>query len=420
MPDASECTENIIFVSMVALFFYSFEKMKNIQPHRLNTEAKVYAHQWFFLAACGYAILIIPLTIMARHGYGPTILATPTNHAFEMLFGFALALIAGYLLGPMPRRQLILLLFFWLLARLTGLADMGTWLVLVSNAVFAILLARQLLPRLWVAKKWRNRILAPLIGLLCILSITIGLISQSSHHELTRYLLDESVQLFALLMLFMGGRMLAPAVAGEFYRQGLNLQARVQPRIEAGLIVSITAAICLTPVSASGSGILLIISGMLTGIRLLRWQLWRCQTRPDLICLGIGYAWLALGLVILGSAKLSESIHLNTAIHAITVGALGTLACNVILRVSLLHIKQYPSRIAHILAITACMTISAILRISADFSVNREILLAASATFWAISFLLVFVILLDCLKYRLVRKIVTERPPLPIKTDKKI
>lgn len=358
----------------------------------------------------------MPLTILARHGYGPAILAVPANHAFEMLFGFALALIAGYLLGPMSRRQLALFLFFWLLARLTGLTNMAVWLVLASNAVFAVLLARQLLPRLWVAKKWRNRILAPLLGLICMLGITISLISQFGHHEITRYLLGESVQLFALLMLFMGGRMLAPAIAGEFYRQGMELQARVQPRVEAGLIVTIIAAVILTPVSTPVSGILLIISGMLAAIRLFRWQLWHCLARPDLICLGIGYAWLALGLVMLGSAKLSEHIHLNTAIHAITVGALGTLACNVLIRVSLLHVKQYPSRIAHIVVITACMTVAAILRISADFSLYREILLAVSATVWSISFFLVLVILLGCRVREPIRKIAADKISLPIKT----
>lgn len=335
--------------------------------------------------------------MLARHGYGPAVLATPAGHAFEMLFGFALALIAGYLLGPMPRRKLALFLFIWLLARITGLAASDTWLVLTANAAFAILLAWQLLPRLWVAKKWRNRMLVPLLGLICTFTIFTVLLEQLGYHRSFRYFLDESVLLFALLMLYMGGRMLAPAVAGEFYRQGKELEARVQPRIEAGLIVTVTAAFILTPITAPISGILLITSGILAGIRLFRWQLWHCRARPDLICLGIGYSWLALGLMLLGMVKFSGSAHFSTVIHAITIGALGTLASNVIVRVSLLHRKQYPSRIAQILMITGSMTIAAILRIGADFSTHREIYLSVSAAAWSISFLLALVIILDCL-----------------------
>ena len=84
-------------------------------------KTRAYAHQWFFTAACLHAVLMIPLMVLARHGYGPVVLALPTGHAFEMLLGFIPALIAGYLLGPMPIRRLVWLMGFWLLARITGL-----------------------------------------------------------------------------------------------------------------------------------------------------------------------------------------------------------------------------------------------------------------------------------------------------------
>jgi uncharacterized protein involved in response to NO len=371
--------------------------LKNILLRWFPEKTKVHAHQWFFLAACVYAVLMVPLAMLARHGYGPEVLATSTSHAFEMLFGFALALIAGYLLGPMPARRLALFMISWLLARIMGLVDSTSWLTLVSNAVFVTLLARHLLPRLWVAKKWRNRTLVPLLGLICTITIAIILMNQLDYRWLHRYLLDESVQLFALLMLFMGGRMLAPAVAGEFYRQGMELEARVQPHIEAGLIVTVSTAFVLAPVATPVSGILLIMSGILAGIRLIRWQLWRCLARPDLICLGLGYSWLAVGLVLLGWVKLNGGDYFSTAVHAITVGALGTLASNVMVRVTLLHVKQYPSRISQIVVMTSIMSIAALTRMGADFSAHREILLAIAAGAWSFSFLLVLFVLLDCL-----------------------
>ena len=353
---------------------------------------------------------MVPLAMLARYGYGPAALATPTGHAFEMLFGFVPALIAGYLLGSMPRRRLALFLLFWLLARVAGLTALAGWLTVVSNAVFVALLAWHLLPRLWVAKKWRNRMLVPLLGLICAMAIVTAWIGQFDHYGLQRYLLAESVQLFALLMLFMGGRMLAPAAAGEFYRQGMELEARVQPHIEAGLIVTVAAAFVLAPIAASASGALLVVSGILAGIRLIRWQLWHCLARPDLICLGLGYGWLALGLVLLGIVKLNGGNYFSTAVHAITVGALGTLATNVIVRVTLLHVKQYPSRIPQIVAMTGIMTVAAIARIGADFSVHREMLLAIAAATWSASFLFALFILLDCLAHASPRKSRQEIP----------
>lgn len=373
--------------------------MNTIQPGNLFARifpgtTKAYAHQWFFTAACIYAILIIPLTLLARYGFGPAVLSVPTGHAFEMLFGFAPALIAGYLLGPMPARRLAWYLGFWLLARIAGLIAPFAWAALLFNALFALLLARQLLPRLWAAKKWRNRSLVPLIGLICVSTVAIILAARLDSFLLYRYLIDESVQLFALLMLFIGGRMLAPAAAGEFYRQGMELTARVQPNIEAGLIITIAAAYLLAPVAAPLSGMLLILCGTLAGIRLFRWQLWHCLARPDLLCLGLGYGWLALGLILLGLAKLDGGSHFNTAVHAITVGALGTLATNVIVRVMLLHIRQYPSRIPQIVTMTGCMSIAAMTRMAADFSDHREILLIVAASGWSIAFLFALYVLL--------------------------
>lgn len=370
--------------------------MKGTLSLWLLAETKTYPHRWFFPAASIYALLMVPLAMLARHGYGPTALAMPTGHAFEMLFGFILALIAGYLLGPIPRRRVVLFMLFWILARVTGLISSASEFSLILNAVFAFLLAHQLLPKLWVAKKWRNRTLVPLLALICVMTVIIALTQELDRYALQRYLLRESVQLFALLMLFMAGRMLAPAAAGEFYRQGMELEARVQPNIEAGLIITMTGAVSLTPILPSIAGILLITCGTLAAIRLIRWQLWHCLARPDLICLGVGYAWLATGLILLGWAKLNSSEHFSSAIHAITVGALGTLATNVMVRVTLLHAKQYPSRIPQIVTFTAIMNVAAIARIAADWSVvNRELLLALAATSWSISLLIVTVILLQ-------------------------
>lgn len=99
-------------------------------------ETKTYPHQWFFTVACAYAALMVPMAMLARYGYGPVTLAVPSGHAFEMLFGFILALIAGYLLGPMFRWRVVLLIFFWLLARIAGLFTETSELALIGNAVF--------------------------------------------------------------------------------------------------------------------------------------------------------------------------------------------------------------------------------------------------------------------------------------------
>ena len=63
---------------------------------------------------------------------------------------------------------------------------------------------------------------------------------------------------------------------------------------------------------------------------------------------------------------------LGTAFWADEPRALGTLATNVIVRVTLLHVKQYPSRIPQIVIMTGFMSIAAITRMAAGFSDHRE------------------------------------------------
>ena len=110
-----------------------------------------------------------------------------------------------------------------------------------ANIGFPALLAWQLAPRLFgSAKKWRNQalpiVLAAICGCAVAFTVVPRAIAASGALQRPPYpLLIVAVSLFALLLLFMGGRLIAPSVAGQLHRQGIDLDARVQPRIEARL-----------------------------------------------------------------------------------------------------------------------------------------------------------------------------------------
>src|SRR5665647_2278095 len=64
----------------------------------------------FFPMATVYAIFVLPASVLAMLGLTGTFpaLASTTGHAHEMLFGFALAVVAGNQLGPIPMPRLAL------------------------------------------------------------------------------------------------------------------------------------------------------------------------------------------------------------------------------------------------------------------------------------------------------------------------
>lgn len=243
------------------------------QPGR-KASGKIQAYRLFFPAACLYAAMAIPLSVyvMKAGGAWPVGLAG-YGHAQEMLFGFALALAAGYTLGPMAKRTLFILLALWLAARSASIGMPASLAAGLLNAAFALALAALIVPRFLAAKKWRNRMVSPLLLGLCALPVAYA-ITSAGH-----VLFLQSVLLFSLLMVFMGGRIIAPAAAGESERRGLALESRVQPRLEAALIVLlVVAALALFfPNGRLTAGLSTGVAGIITAIRLWRWRLWRCR-----------------------------------------------------------------------------------------------------------------------------------------------
>lgn len=194
----------------------------------------------------------------------------------------------------------------------------------------------------------------------------------------------QGVDYFALT--FMGGRMIAPAAAGAFRERGLHLEARVQPRFESLLLLLLAAAVVtlLIPVTHVVPGHLMLIAGLVATIRLLRWRLWLCP-RPDLWDAGIGYGWVALGLVVFGAALL-QGTGQRTALHMVTVGGLGTLASVVMARQ---HYQRQWKRLPPavlMLGIMLLMATAALARLAADTvtGVRIEALWLAAAA-WSIA-----------------------------------
>ena len=359
-----------------------------------------FANAWFFPVAALYAAFILPISVFALLGLipAPPGLSTPSGHAHEMLFGFAMAVTAGYLLGPQPLRLILSLLGCWALARLSFLLWPGSWLAPASAALFAGGLAWKVLPRfLGAAKKWRNQSVAPLLAGLGLLSAMAG---NGFAPAIDRLLLVEALLLFATLMAFMGGRIIAPAMAGYAQSQGRRLDARVQPGLEGAVLILLGLAFLLNPLPwpplRQLAAALVIGAGMLCTLRLLRWQPWRC-TRADLLVLLLGYAWLALGLLLLGLALLLPALSLSATLHALSVGALGSLTFAVMARTRLLYRFRDPAAQPWVQLMALPISLAALARIVPallEWPQPRWLLVAACC--WSLAFLALAALLWQC------------------------
>jgi len=359
-------------------------KKQNKKPTTIKSQ------DLFFPVACIAAIVSSVLSQTARIGLTPWADALiGLGHAHELLFGFVLVLICGYTLGKLPPIRMTLMLLVWLSARMAYLIWPGSIIAEALTLVFALWVVRYIAPRYRVAKKWRNKVIAPLM--VALFSFPLGwFVLTLLHWPISPQAFMQSLLiLLIMLMSFIAGRMLAPAFAGELQQQNYILKARVQPRIEAAILALPPAAslLLLIPVTQKISALLLVTLAGLLLARMLRWQFWRCLQRSDLMGLITGYLWLMGGSLLLAYDLAFATYH-PAFIHVITIGAIGTLSAMVILKY-LMPKRHFPASVFYpsVLFIVAAV----VARLCADYSVARNSWLTVAVACWSLSYSLILV-----------------------------
>lgn len=345
----------------------------------------------FFPLAAVYGMAVVPISVYSMTTGRVIVpgLATPGGHAHELLFGYVLAVVAGFLLNRVPRGWLVGLLGTWSLARVGSLAAPTALITDVFNILFIIGFVWASTSRfLPTARKWRNKIFGLNLVLLGLAGITGHLMFS---RPVTQLAVIEAVLMISLLMMMMGGRMLAPAIAGHIERRGGSLEARVQPAVEGTIIVLLlAAAICwVLPVDKAIAGVLLVAAGIAAFVRLARWKLWYCTDRWDLLALAIGYAWNASGLILMGSLAITGG-RVVTVLHAVTVGAIGTLTLTVMARVWMQRSRREPMDFWALPYAVALIALAAIMRLVPDVpGMTWQTQLQWSAAAWSTAFAIV-------------------------------
>ncbi|WP_461482540.1 NnrS family protein [Porticoccus sp.] len=303
----------------------------------------------FFMGAALFAVLsmsvwaaIFPLQILPPLNELPPI----TWHAHEMIYGYALAVIAGFLLAavknwtglPTPSGMLLLLLFaLWLAARLLPLA--GHWIPLQWTAFSDLLFMAMLIPAVAVpiirAKSRRNLVVIAILALLltgnCLFYLGVfGILTDGI--RLGLYL---GFYIIIALVLMMGRR-----VIPFFTERGVGYSVTLTnyPWLDKTvplLMVAFIAAELLAP----GNLLTTVVAAVLTvllGLRLVGWHTKGIWRKPLLWVLHVAY-----GLVVLGFALKVAAFLFGTspflAVHAFALGGIGLMTLGMMARVCLGH-----------------------------------------------------------------------------------
>ena len=304
----------------------------------------------FFLAGCVLALLAVPLWLLALGGGWAW---QPAGgwlawHRHELLFGFALAIVAGFLLSAVqtwtgrPGLQgapLAVLAGLWLAARLAWLGDLPLALLAPLELAFPLGVAAVMARTLWAVRQKRNY---PIVAVLLLLTAAdaLALYGLASGSEaLQKQSVLTGVWLVAAMMGLIGGR-----VIPFFTQRGLGRLEAVQPWAWLDLALLLGSALvallyafgpALQPRLWVGLLFLLLAAGH--GVRLVRWYdkgLWQV---PLLWSLHLAYAWLALACLGMALWHVGLLDNPSQPLHALTVGAMGGLILGMVARVSLGH-----------------------------------------------------------------------------------
>ncbi|MGH7096914.1 MAG: NnrS family protein [Stellaceae bacterium] len=337
----------------------------------------------FFLASALWAAIAIPLWL-AAYAAGlamPSALPALVWHVHEMVFGFAAATVAGFMLTAIPNWTGRMPLQGAALATLVGLWALGRVGVLFSSvwgepaaavadlsfpAVFLGAIAREIIAG-------RNRRNLPMLAALALLLIGNLLVHLDALGLAATAELGNRIGLATLWMLIslVGGRII-PSFTRNWLvkaRPGTRLPAPAGRFDQVTLVVTgIALALWAGAPEARATSWALLVAGVFVAVRLCRWRGLGTTREPLLLILHVGYGWLALGLVLLGVNGLDPVLPATAALHALTVGAIGTMTLAVMTRASLGHTGRPLSAGPGTGAIYLLVTLAAVLRILAPLA----------------------------------------------------
>jgi len=358
--------------------------------HRYETIKRrpLTAYQLLFPLASLFAATVVPLWLVyCSTGAAPVDAAW---HGHEMLFGYALAVIAGFLATHKSAAVVWILTLTWIAARMAAVYGSGLPAMIAGLSFPAVVLMITVPPLYSAAKRSENRIIPLLLTSLVATDVLWWAGFASSNIRLQNAALLAAIDLVTLLLLLVGGRALRAAAGGHVELQGIERRDRGQRRYELPLAALMGTAVVLDAFDLhQPAGICCIGAALLTLLRVLPWQLQHSLSLPSLWPLALGYLWLVPGLAVKGIAQLSGYLPVADALHGIGIGALGTLTLVMMTRITLLRKRKPIGNLHDIGAAAGLLSIAALTRLIAPHvpAVQPALLWLAAVT-WSAAFLI--------------------------------
>lgn len=365
---------------------------KRIPPETFSLWAL--AFRPFYLLAALFAAIAVPVWAVAYSGAIELPMAGIWWHAHEMIFGFAVAVIIGFLftagrnwtgLDTPTGKPLMVLAAVWLAGRLAMAFGSGAWVAIVDLA-FLPVAAGMLLRVLIKAKSKRNYFVGALPAMLALANLFFHLAALGVIEADPLTAMHLALGLVVLLETIVGGRVIPMftfnAVRGV--KQWRNVKVDWAAAIATGI------ALLLWALGAGAwAGAVSLLAAALQAARVGGWNPWATRGQPILWVLHLAYLWIPLGLALIALTQFGV-LPRSAGIHALAIGATGGLIIGMITRTALGHTGRMLVAGGIETAAYALVLIAALLRVlTVGFLPVAQLGgVHAAATLWSVAFLL--------------------------------
>jgi uncharacterized protein involved in response to NO len=353
----------------------------------------------FYLLASAFAAISIVLWVLQYAGFLP--IAYPRGaawHGHELIFGYTLAVIAGFLLTavrnwsgrPTPTGGLLIALCaLWLAGRLLVLSPYGVAAALVS-AAFPVAVAIAIAVPLVRSANRRNYFFVGLLVLLGAADLVFQLALVGVLDLPARPGLQAGLDVILFVMAVMGGRVI-PMFTNHGVR-GANARrhAAVEKVALGGILVLLVAD--LLPVPAPALALIALVCAVAHAIRLALWDSRKTLGTPIVWILHAAYAWIVLHLAFRALAAVGW-VPEPLATHALTIGAIGGLTLGMMTRTARGHTARPLEADRAEVACYMLVQLAAAVRVLGPLVVPSVYVasVVASGVLWSAAFALYFI-----------------------------
>jgi uncharacterized protein involved in response to NO len=199
------------------------------------------------------------------------------------------------------------------------------------------------------------------------------------------------IALVLILVTLIGGRIIPSFTANWLIKQGQNrLPGQATTFDYVTIAATVLALGCWAfQIAPSLAASLLFMAGLLQVVRLARWGGWRTAREPLVLILHISYAWLPIGLLLLGLSIVDIDVPGTAGLHALGAGAMASMVLAVMTRATLGHTGRELQADKGTVAIYALVTIGAALRVAAPWlPVDYLLSIQIAGAMWGGAFLI--------------------------------